>query len=191
MMAKLRHGFKTECENYAHEFRRELNLPQDAALHGSELAELLEVPVHALSRFPGIPDEIKMRYLTERYCNEFSAIVVRIDGRGHIIHNDFHSPVRQNSNIMHEVAHIILRHPPTSPLNGAELRSYDSEVESEAKELSFTLLVPKPAALLAVERFSSLADAAEHFGVSVGLLTYRVRITDASGWAKNRARSRW
>lgn len=189
-MAKLRHGFKTECENYARELREELNLPQTATLHGATLAELLEVPVHALSRFPGIPDEIKMRYLTERYCNEFSATVIRVEGRRHIIHNDFHSAVRQNSNIMHEVAHIVLRHPPTSPLNGAELRNYDSEVESEAKELSFALLVPKPAALLAVERFDSLADAAKHFGVSVGLLTYRVRITDANGWAKNRARSR-
>src|SRR5688500_5204035 len=106
MMVKLRHGFKTECENYARELREELNLPQDAALHGSALAELLEVPVHALSRFPGIPDEIKMRYLTEKYCNEFSATVIRVDGRRYIIHNDCHSPVRQNSNIMHEIAHI-------------------------------------------------------------------------------------
>lgn len=189
-MAKLRHGFKTECENYSRELREELHLTPDAALHGSALAELLEVPVHALSRFPGVPDEIKMRYLTQKYCNEFSATVVRVEGRRHIIHNDFHSPVRQNSNIMHEVAHIVLRHPPTSPLNGAELRSYDSVVESEAKELSFALLVPKPAALVALEQFKSLSDAASHFGVSVGLLTYRIRITDAHGWAKNRARAK-
>lgn len=189
-MADLRRGFKKECEEYAAEFREELGLGQPDPLPASKLADLLDLPVIALSRFDGIPAHEKIRFLSQNHSSEFSATVLKIGSRRVILHNDCHTPVRQNSNIMHEIAHTVLRHPLTAPLNGAELRSYDNMIELEAKELSFALLIPKIAALMALERFADLDAAAEFYGVSRALLQYRIRITNSDGWAKSRARFR-
>jgi len=89
---------------------------------------------------------------------------------------------------MHELSHIILGHPPKPPLLEDSCRNFDPLMEKEANELGFTLLVPKLAALHAIEGFGHLIAAGRFFGVSQDLLRYRIRITNANGWAKNRAR---
>jgi Zn-dependent peptidase ImmA (M78 family) len=91
---------------------------------------------------------------------------------------------------MHEVAHIILGHPPRPPLTEDACRNYDPVLEIEANQLGFTLLIPKIAALYAVENFDSLTDAASYYGVSVSLLSHRIKISDAHRWALNRANKR-
>ena len=107
--------------------------------------------------------------------------------RREIIHNDSHHPFRQNSNVAHELAHIILGHPPKPPMLKDGCRNFDKRLEREAHDLGFTLLVPKPAALYAVENIRDDEQACEFYGVSNSLLTFRVRKSDAQRWAKNRA----
>lgn len=184
---RLRRGFRKEAEEYAEDFRAELNLEAHEPLCPCVLSSLLCVPVHKLSSHPTIPDHVKL-YLLGPGSDTFSAATVPLGNYREIIHNDSHHINRQNSNIMHEIAHIILGHPPRPPLIGDSCRNYDPIMEYEANQLGFTLLVPKIAALSAIENFENLVQAAEHFGVSVSLLKARIQISDAAGWANNRAR---
>lgn len=186
-MTRLRRGFRKEAEEYAEEFREELGLDEHQPLNPFVLAEHLDIPVHALSEHPTIPHDIK-RHFQDAGNSMFSAITL-VDGTySEIIYNDFQHPNRQCSNITHELAHIILNHPPKPPLLNGSCRNFDPLLEKEANEFGFTLLIPKLAALYAIEEFSRLSDAAEYYGVSQELLRYRIRITNAKEWARNRAK---
>lgn len=186
-MVKLRRGFRKEAEEYAAEFREELDLAKHQPLDPLDLAKHLLVPVHTLSEHPSILPEIKMHF-ARAGNSRFSASTL-VDGTyREIIHNDYQAPNRQRSNIMHELSHIILGHPPKPPLLDDSCRNFDPLMEKEASELGFTLLVPKAAALYAIEQFDHLIAAGKFFGVSQDLLRYRIRITNARGWARNRAK---
>ena len=189
MGTKLRRGFRVESEEYAEEYRLELGLERHASLSPKVLCEHLLIPVYDLSTFPGV-SSIEKIFFAGPGNSLFSATTIPLGTSRVIIHNDYQHPNRQFSNIMHEVAHIILGHPPKPPLIGESCRNYDANAELEANQLGFTLLVPKIAALFAVEGFSSLAKAAAYYGVSLKLLTHRIQVTDARRWAINRARKR-
>jgi len=186
-VVKLRRGFRKEADEYAAEFREELGIAKHDPLDPFDLAKHLSVPVHALSQHPTIPSNIKSHFAGTGN-SRFSALTL-VDGTyREIIHNDYQAPTRQRSNIMHELSHIILGHPPKPPQLEDSCRHFDPLMEKEASELGFTLLVPKVAALYAIEGFDDLTAAGRFFGISQDLLRYRIRITNASGWAKNRAR---
>ena len=188
-MPNLRRGFRKEADEYAVEFRKELGLEEYEPLDPFVLAGHLDIPVHALSKYPSIPGDTK-RYFKEAGNSIFSATTL-VDGiYNEILHNDFQHPNRQHSNITHELAHIILCHPPRPPLLNESCRNFVPVLETEASELGFTLLVPNVAALYAIEAFTTLRDAAEYYGVSEELLRYRIRITNAKRWAVNRAKKK-
>lgn len=184
---RLRRGFRKEAEEYADEFRAELSLHPVAPLSGFRLAEHLEIPVVALSRLPGLPREI-LNYFCGDGQQLFSATTINDDSNNMIVHNDTHHPYRQNSNIMHEIAHILLGHPSRPPFTGDGCRNFDAVLEKEANELGFAILIPKRAALHIVESRVPIDSVCVEYGVSRKLLTYRIKITDAAGWAENRRR---
>jgi hypothetical protein len=184
---KLRRGFKREAEAYAEEFRAELNLEADGPLCPFQLAAHLEIPVVALSQLPGLPAEY-LRYCRTVGQSVFSATTINDGTFKMIVHNDFHHPHRQNSNVTHELAHILLGHPPKPPLIENTCRNFEPMLEREASELGFTLLIPKRAALRIVESGMGTDAASNTYGVSRTLLFYRIRITDAKRWADNRRR---
>lgn len=187
-MVKLRRGFVKESEEYAVEYRQELGLADNAPLCPRSLAKYLAIPLFEVSTHPTIPDEVK-RLVSKQGNSGFSAMTIADGPYREILHNDYQHPNRQNSNIMHEIAHIVLGHPPKPPIIGDACRSFDAIKEREANELGFALLVPKPAALYAVEAFPrSRKEAAIYFGVSTTLLEYRIRKTNALGWLNNRRR---
>ena len=188
-MAKLRHGFRKEAEEYAGEFREELGLEKHKPLDPFLLAKHLAIPVYAVSEHPAITHDIK-RHFRGAGNDMFSAATLGDGTYREIIHNDFQHPNRQHSNITHELAHIILGHPPKPPLLNGNCRNFNPLLEKEASELGFTLLIPKAAALYAIEEFSKLCDAEEYYGVSQELLDYRIRITNAKGWAAHRAKKK-
>ncbi len=136
---KLRRGFVRESEEYALEFRAELGLDPTAPLPARVLAEHLNVPVLELSKLGSLPPVMAMRVVRPGGTFFFGAIIPDGTFRA-ILHNDFVAPNRQSSDIMHELAHIILGHPvyPLMGLSGA--RIYNPTYENEAKELSFALM---------------------------------------------------
>src|SRR4029077_3030660 len=102
-----RRGFKTEAEEYAEEFRSELSLPVDGALCPFQLATYLEVPVVGVSELPDLAPSC-LAWCSNGGQSEFSATTVNDGSFRLVVHNDSHGPYRQNSNVMHEIAHILL-----------------------------------------------------------------------------------
>ena len=105
---KLRRGFRKEAEEYAQEFRAELNIAPDGPLCPFALAAHLAVPIVKLSDLEGL----EARFIRGASESGFSATTVAEGTFKTIIHNDTQHPYRQNSNLMHEIAHILLGHPP-------------------------------------------------------------------------------
>ena len=185
MPIRLRRGFRKEAEEYAVEFREELNLSEIAPLSAIQLAEHLLIPITKLTELFAA-DHSVTRQLSGRNSAQFSATAIGDGSFRHIVFNNLLHGNRINSSIMHEVAHVILGHPPTPPLTENGHRNLDKTLELEADHLAFTLLVPKPAALYAYENFATNADAAQHYGVSPSLLALRYRLCDVVRWSRNR-----
>ena len=82
---------------------------------------------------------------------------------------------------MHELAHIILGHELASGMlteAGHFVPStYNQDQEDEAAWFGGTLLLPRPALLWMRSRRLTDDEAATHFGVSLDLLRWRVRMT--------------
>jgi Zn-dependent peptidase ImmA (M78 family) len=175
----LRRGFKTEANRTSREIRAELGLAADAPLCPFSTAEHLEVLVIKLSEFEKQhPSEVA--YLTSAAGqDEFSAITVCIGTRRIIVYNDGHSPARRAANIMHELAHLLLIHPP-HPLCGEKgKRHFDGVLEEEASWLGPALLVSDEAALAVAKRGVTLRSAAAEYGVSRSLMQMRLNVTGA------------
>jgi hypothetical protein len=175
----LRRGFKTEANKTSRELRAELGLAADAPLCPFLTARHLEVLVVKLSAFERQhPNAV--RYLTSAAGqDEFSAITVCIGPLRVIVYNDGHSPARSAANIMHELAHLLLMHPP-HPLCGEKgKRHFDAVLEEEANWFGPALLVSDEAALAVAKRGISLRSAAAEYGVSTQLMQMRLNVTGA------------
>jgi Zn-dependent peptidase ImmA (M78 family) len=96
-----------------------------------------------------------------------------------ILHNDGHDWRRQRSNIAHEIAHLVLKHPFTLPIDGYGCRNIDRDVEEEATWLGATILIPDAAALHIVRAALSTPAACELYGVSAPLLRMRINASGA------------
>lgn len=190
-MVKLRHGFKAEAERLACELRDEIGILHDAPLCPRLLAKHLEIPVQKISELQ--LDEVTIDRLCNSGNDQFFGCVIPLGvSKKGIIHNDFVGEMRQNSDIAHEIAHILLGHPLTQPYLGDGERSYDAVLEHEARELGMTLLITKKAALKIAMGHVSDRIAADKYGVSPKLLAYRIRMTNAKNWAYNKkTRAHW
>lgn len=174
----MRRGFKTEAKWIAGQVRDDLGLSLTDPLDPWRLAEFLDIPVLRLSEFQASA-EGAYHYFREQGRSEFSAVTVFYGNRRLIVHNDFHSPGRQASNVCHELAHGLLLHAPTPILDDKGCRYWSKEIEEEANWLSGVLLVPDEAAIAVVKRGIDLARAAADYGVSVQMMTFRINVSGA------------
>jgi Zn-dependent peptidase ImmA (M78 family) len=119
-------------------------------------------------------------YLTTmRGQEEFSATVCYDGCAAFIIYNNTHAPVRQASSIAHELAHVVLRHPPLPLIKADGTRAFEKEYEDEAGWLGPALLISEEAALHIAEQGWSATEAGRIYGVSAALVTMRVQVTGA------------
>lgn len=173
-----RRGFKSEAHSIATEIRAELDLRPLDRLDPWRLAEHLEIPIHSLSEFrvrrPGA-----VSYLLSIEPESFSAMTVFKGRQRLIVHNDAHNRSRQANDIVHELAHAILMHPPTPAINDRGCRNWNQDIEDEAQFLSGALLVTPEAAIRTIQNGLSLPMAAERYGVSPSLMQYRINVTGA------------
>jgi Zn-dependent peptidase ImmA (M78 family) len=163
-LAKLRRGFIKEANEYAYEFRLELNLSAHAPLCPKVLAAHLEIPILPVSK--ACNDKT---YFTSESC-QLSAAAINIKSQKKaILYNDFQSPERQLSSIAHEIAHIILRHeaPPTLHVDGG--RHFDPIIEEEANRLGAILLLPEAAIEYIMNNDMPHETAQEIYNVSAKL----------------------
>jgi len=176
---KLRRGFKAEAEAYACDLRRELGLRSSQPLDMFLLASHLEVPVVSLRDLeqdlqPGI-----YKHLTITASGEFSALTLTNGCVRWIIYNNAHAPTRQQSDLAHELAHIILGHSLTELTEESGGRHYNKELEDEAACLSGVLLLPRAAAISVVASGKSVEQAASEFNISVKMMTMRLNQSGA------------
>lgn len=185
-MAKItfRRGFKKETNELARDFRKELDLLAHDALCPWRLAEHLDIPLFKLSQFPSNGD---LAYLhTLRGKKEFSAVVCFEGISAFIIYNDAHALTRQAADISHEIAHIVLGHPPKPPFDKHGSRDYDPVLEAEANWLGPALLISEEAALHIVSEGIPLTKASRIYRVSQSLIRMRLNVVGAHKRASRR-----
>jgi Zn-dependent peptidase ImmA (M78 family) len=185
-------GFKSWCEKVALQQRRELELAPTDPLDARALAKHLEVLVWLAGEVPGLEGEA-LRILTRDDADSWSAVTICTGAKDLIILNPTHSAARQASDITHELSHIIIGHEPAR-VDVTEdglliLNTYNKTQEDEAKWLSSCLLLPRPALLLIRARRIDLGVAANLYGVSLQMLTYRMNVLGLSKTLRRRSAS--
>ena len=148
-MTSFRRGFKTWCENAATGFRRDLHMSADSPLDPRVLAEHLKILVWTpddVARLGNLAPAHRDQLLI-RDVSSWSAVTLILPTQKIVIVNSGHAPVRQNSDLMHELAHLILEHEPArvdmTPARLMILDTYNKVQEEEADWLSGALLVPR------------------------------------------------
>ncbi|WP_407925207.1 ImmA/IrrE family metallo-endopeptidase [Glacieibacterium frigidum] len=96
-----------------------------------------------------------------------------------IIYNDCLPLTRSHADIMHEISHLMLLHPPHRLRADTGGRHYDSDLEDEANWLGPALLVSEEAALAIAQRGWSAGQAAKIYNVSPSLMQMRLNVTGA------------
>src|SRR5262249_40307748 len=106
---------------------------------------------------------------------------VHAGGRSVVLTNSAHSGGRPASDLMHELAHLILGHEPArvdvSEDGHLMLHSFGRDQEDEANWLSGCLLLPRTALLHARVQGWSMTQIAQHYGVSEAMVKYRVNVS--------------
>jgi len=133
--------------------------------------------------------------LTQTDDESWSAMTLQAGAGFAIVLNPSHAPTRQRADLMHELAHIQLKHTPArvevSKLGVLLLSDYSDEQEQEADWHAAALLLPREGLVEMRARNETPAQIATHYGVSERLCEWRLRMTGvdlqikrARGWRR-------
>lgn len=167
-------SFKQWAENESIELRLKNGLKPYDYISAQQLANHLGVKIITPSEIPGMTLD-----LFENVKNNWSANTIIYENKTIILHNNTHSPQRQQSNLMHEIAHIICKHPP-EPLisaNGLLLRNINKANEEEAEWFGGCLQLPRQLLYELFKRGESIDNIMLNYHVSIEMLRFRVNIT--------------
>jgi len=181
-----KHGFKSGCESLAAAVRAEIGLGTSEPLDPRALAAHLDIPVHPVSSISGNSSAAAaIDYVRTVDPSVLSAMTI-FPGwpRRHrvIIFNDANPPQRQNSDVAHELSHGLCLHEPRHAIVQG-CRDYSKTEEDEAAWLSGCLLVPRAAAFAVAMSGTPIERAAEEYGVSTRMMSWRVNATGAKAQA--------
>ena len=175
----MRHGFKAQSERTAAAARIALGLKSHAPLDPWVFAAHLKVKVLEFQTL-GLPVRTA-RQLTVIDGDSWSAMTLQVDGVFAIVINPAHAITRQRSDLMHELAHIELRHSPARVEVSATglllLSDYSDEQEQEADWLAAAFLLPREGLVRFRAARKSTGEIATHYGVSESLCEWRLRMT--------------
>ena len=154
--------------------RVEIGLAPGDSLTVTQLADYLDVSVWSVSDL-GLHEE-DLRQLVEVDADSWSAITVSASGRDMVIHNPRHFRGRYSSDVMHELAHLVLGHDPTTVFFVGDgelaLRGFNPSTEEEANWLAGALLLPRDALVYVKRRGMMNEQACAKYGVSSQMLAY-------------------
>lgn len=180
-MAKslLPRGFKAEAERTALKFRKDLELEPHSPLCGFDLAKHLKIDVSAANEF--FPAGHNMEDLTGPDSGWSALTMKNGQDKTIIIHNQLHAPTRQQSNLMHELAHVICKHQQPESHRAIKLpffmREFDKQQEEEANYLGSALQIPRDGLIWALKKRMEANDIADHFKASAAMVTLRINAT--------------
>jgi Zn-dependent peptidase ImmA (M78 family) len=178
----LRRGFKAEAERIAIAMREEIGLSAHDALPAAALAKHLEIRIMTPDEIPGMDSQLR-KTLLEDYKGNWSAGIYIKNNRKYILHNPTHSSARQESNLMHELAHALCGHElkelATVLTNCIiPLRDYDVVQEAEAECLGGCLQLPQKALIHHVHyKKKDHSEIAQLFNASIKMVSFRISTT--------------
>lgn len=104
-------GFKTWCETISLQHRRSLKLRPIDPLDPKAVAKSLGVPIYGVEEIPGLDPGI-IKALLHDDPDSWSAVTITNGRKSVIIFNTAHRGGRPASDLMHELAHVIIGHEP-------------------------------------------------------------------------------
>lgn len=176
----MRRGFKAWAEREAATQRVALRLSREDPLPARQLAAHLQVVVIGPEQVPGVTPRL-LSQLLRIDPSSWSAFTLVSTKCSLIVHNTSSSPARQESDLMHEMAHLLCKHKPVEVvgIDGLPfaLRGYDAEHEEEARWLGACLQLPREALSWALRNGWCNADIATYYGASLDQVQYRRNMT--------------
>lgn len=177
--SSLKRGFKAEAERKAKQYREVLNLPPYSPLCAFELANYINVPVYKATDILVDSNVIEHLIGTEDNRSEWSALTMITEaGNQIIIYNPNNSKARQQSDLMHELAHIICKHERQHleydfdiPIG---MRHFNDVHEAEATTLGATLQLASPCLIWAKNKGMSYDEVSEYFNASIEMVRFRM-----------------
>lgn len=171
-MVELSWQFRERCEGIATQWRDHFKLHAYDPLSANSLAAKLDA---LLCR----PDDLDASDETIEYLSQaqdWSGIIKSFYPLI-ILYNPTISPARYESTIMHELSHIILKHPPGRlylATSGIWERDFDSRIEAEASYLGSCLQIPRRGLHWSQQRKMNIDQIATHFGASIEMVRWRM-----------------
>ena len=176
------HGFKAKANRIAVGVRHQIGLKPEAPIDLRALATHLHLTLVPITDF-GSTCPRQVTQLVEKDSRAFSALLLPIgSGRKIVLYNDRNSEGRFNSDIAHEISHVLLAHPPASPFDDSGCRAFDKDIEHEANCLSGYILIPDEAARKIVKCGLPQHYACGEYGVSREMLEFRLNSSGARIW---------
>ena len=172
----MRRGFKAEAERTASQLRRKIGQTQSEQLDLRALASELGAELRAADELVAVD---KLRRLDRTQPGAFSACTFTIGERHVVVYSPLSSDGRRNSDVAHELAHLVLEHEVkvVHKVGGLNFFSCDPEEEQEANWLAGCLLLPRSLLVAAVRRGKTAAEIAEEYEVSEQMAAFRLRTT--------------
>lgn len=172
----MRRGFKADAERLAASVRKEMGKRPFAHVDAVELARHAGAEVRCADELTSLA---KLEHLDELQPGAFSACTFSIGERHVVVYNPFATAGRTQSDIAHEVAHLLLKHSVKSveTIGGVSFFTCDADEEQEANWLAGCLLLPRPLLLHAAKRGMDCAAIAEAYNVSEAMAAFRLRTT--------------
>jgi hypothetical protein len=172
---KLQSSFKNRCEGFSATWRHRLGLEVIDSLPAETLLRALDlnVEVRTPEQIPTLsPHQIE--HLAQ--ADDWSAGIIRLAPLFILLH-PAHTGARRESDLMHEAAHVLLKHPMIgfSPKTGLPLR--DPRYEEEATYLGACLQIPRLGLAWFVKKNATCQQIATHFGASEAMVRFRSNLT--------------
>jgi Zn-dependent peptidase ImmA (M78 family) len=177
---RLGRGIKTDAERAAAELRSRNGLSEYVRLPAIDAAAKLGIEVKHPHEIPGMSDQL-VSCLEDGGADKWSAVFIPFPPphKPLIIHNRAHSERRQESNVFHELGHLLCDHEPDKiiTVSGLSIREFSREKEDQADAVGQALHLPKIALLSAKRKGLSTEEICVEFCASEKLVTYRMNIT--------------
>ena len=137
-------GVKSRCEEMARSLRLELGLGSTDQLSVKSVAGYFDVSLWTLSDLK--LSDADFLQLTLADGDSWTAFSVSAFGRDTIVAHPFQSKMRHSSDVLRELAHLLLGHEPSRIFfvgdSELALRGFNQTIEDEETWLSGTLLLP-------------------------------------------------
>ena len=170
----LRRGFKAEAERVAESVRAEMGLGPTEPAEPRAVADHFGVEVYAASQLVA---GRALEELNRIQADAFSAITFTLPvGRTAVVYNSDHSEARVNSNVAHELAHLILEHETAIIERVGEWNFFTCDVdqEDEANWLAGCLLLPRGLLLSVARRGWDVERISREYHVSRAMARFRM-----------------